>query len=64
MSFAGKVAIVTGAGEGGIGEGIATALAQAGCKLVVADINEKAGAAALDKLPEQALQRGTCRQCH
>lgn len=50
MSFAGKVAIVTGAGEGGIGEGIATALAQAGCKLVVADINEKAGAAALDKL--------------
>jgi NAD(P)-dependent dehydrogenase (short-subunit alcohol dehydrogenase family) len=50
MSFAGKVAIVTGAGEGGIGEGIATGLAQAGCKVVVADINEKAGAAALDKL--------------
>jgi NAD(P)-dependent dehydrogenase (short-subunit alcohol dehydrogenase family) len=50
MSFAGKVAIVTGAGEGGIGEGIATGLAQAGCKVVVADINEKAGAAAVDKL--------------
>jgi 3-oxoacyl-[acyl-carrier protein] reductase len=50
MSFAGKVAIVTGAGAGGIGEGIATGLAEAGCKVVVADINEKAGNEAVDKL--------------
>jgi 3-oxoacyl-[acyl-carrier protein] reductase len=52
MDFSGKVAIVTGAGAGGIGEGIATGLAEAGCKVVVADINEKAGQAAVDKLKQ------------
>ena len=50
MDFSGKVAIVTGAGAGGIGEGIATGLAEVGAKVVVADINEKAGQAAVDKL--------------
>src|SRR5688572_4027350 len=50
MDFSGKVAIVTGAGAGGIGEGIAKGLAEAGCKVVVADINEKAGQEAVDKL--------------
>jgi NAD(P)-dependent dehydrogenase (short-subunit alcohol dehydrogenase family) len=50
MDFSGKVAIVTGAGAGGIGEGIAAGLAEAGAKVVVADINEKAGQEAVDKL--------------
>src|SRR5262245_25517795 len=50
MDFSGKVAIVTGAGAGGIGEGIATGLADAGAKVVVADINEQTGRAAADKL--------------
>jgi 3-oxoacyl-[acyl-carrier protein] reductase len=50
MDFSGKVAIVTGAGAGGIGEGIATGLADAGAKVVVADINEQSGRAAADKL--------------
>ncbi|WP_157218939.1 SDR family oxidoreductase [Flavisphingomonas formosensis] len=39
MGFSGKVAIVTGAG-GGIGEGYAKALAEWGCAVAVADINE------------------------
>lgn len=50
MDFSGKVAIVTGAGAGGIGEGIAIGLAEAGAKVVVADINEKTGREAVDKL--------------
>jgi len=42
MKFAGKVAVITGAGQG-IGEGYAKGLAQQGCKVVVADINEAQG---------------------
>jgi 3-oxoacyl-[acyl-carrier protein] reductase len=42
MSFAGKIAVVTGAGQG-IGEGYATGLAARGCKVVVAEINEQQG---------------------
>lgn len=42
MSFAGKVAIVTGAGQG-IGEGYAKALARDGARVVVAEINEGQG---------------------
>jgi NAD(P)-dependent dehydrogenase (short-subunit alcohol dehydrogenase family) len=40
--FQGKVAIVTGAGQG-IGEAYALALAQEGASVVVAEINEEAG---------------------
>jgi NAD(P)-dependent dehydrogenase (short-subunit alcohol dehydrogenase family) len=42
MSFAGKVAIVTGAGQG-IGEAYAKGLAAAGAGVVVAEINETQG---------------------
>lgn len=42
MSFAGKVAIVTGAGQG-IGEGYAKALARDDARVVVAEINEGQG---------------------
>src|SRR5262245_39164358 len=47
--LAGKTAFVTGAASG-IGFGIASALAQAGVKVMLCDIEEKALAAALDKL--------------
>lgn len=42
MRFEGKVAIVTGAGQG-IGEGYAKALAAEGAKVVVAELNEEQG---------------------
>lgn len=41
-SLTGKIAIITGAGQG-IGEGYAKGLAERGCKVVVADINESQG---------------------
>lgn len=47
--FAGKVAIVTGAG-GGIGQGIARALAAEGAAVVIADINPATGEAAAAEL--------------
>lgn len=47
--LAGKTAFVTGAASG-IGFGIATALAQAGVKVMLCDIEEAALAAALEKL--------------
>lgn len=43
--YKGKVAVITG-GASGIGFGIALALGQKGCKIVVTDINVKAGKAA------------------
>ncbi|NGY04869.1 SDR family oxidoreductase [Solimonas terrae] len=48
-SFAGKVAIVTGAGQG-IGEGYAKGLAARGCAVVVADINEAQGQRVADEI--------------
>jgi 3-oxoacyl-[acyl-carrier protein] reductase len=42
MNLSGKVAVVTGAGQG-IGEGYAKGLAKLGCKVVVADINATQG---------------------
>ncbi|MEV7015972.1 SDR family oxidoreductase [Streptomyces sp. NPDC093991] len=42
MRFRGKVAIVTGAGQG-IGEGYAKALAAEGARVVVAELNEEQG---------------------
>lgn len=47
--FAGKVAIVTGAGQG-IGEGYAKGLAARGCRMVVADINEVQGQRVADEI--------------
>ena len=40
LSLNGKVAVVTGAAVGGIGEAYATALAEAGAAVVCADVNE------------------------
>ncbi len=42
MNLKSKIAIVTGAGRG-IGRGIALALAQEGCNMVVSDINQEDG---------------------
>ncbi|MDR3416850.1 MAG: SDR family oxidoreductase [Nevskia sp.] len=42
MSLSGKVAVITGAGQG-IGEGYAKGLARIGCKVAVADINAEQG---------------------
>jgi 3-oxoacyl-[acyl-carrier protein] reductase len=42
MNLTGKVAVITGAGQG-IGEGYAKGLARLGCKVVVADINTAQG---------------------
>ena len=47
--LAGKTAFVTGAASG-IGLGIATALAQAGAKVMLCDIEEEALSAALKQL--------------
>ncbi len=51
-TLAGKVAIVTGAAQG-IGLGIARALAQVGAAVVVADVNDAAGSAAVAALDGQ-----------
>jgi pyridoxal 4-dehydrogenase len=53
-SFAGRTAIVTGAAQG-IGFSIAAQLAAAGATVVVADINEAAGAAAAAKLGDPSF---------
>jgi 3-oxoacyl-[acyl-carrier protein] reductase len=53
MSFHEKIAIVTGAGAGGIGEGIALHLAKAGAKIAVADINAETGAKTVDKITRE-----------
>ena len=49
MKFEGKVAIITGAGQG-IGESYAKALARAGASVVVAEINETQGRRVADEI--------------
>jgi NAD(P)-dependent dehydrogenase (short-subunit alcohol dehydrogenase family) len=41
LGLTGKVAIVTGAAEGGLGDGIATRLVEEGCRVVAVDRNEE-----------------------
>jgi len=47
-----KVAIVTG-GAGGIGQATVLLFAEEGARVVIADINERAGAAAVSQIKEQ-----------
>ncbi len=49
ISLAGKVALVTGAGDG-IGKGCALALADAGARIVINDINATTGQAVADEI--------------
>jgi NAD(P)-dependent dehydrogenase (short-subunit alcohol dehydrogenase family) len=49
MELSGTAAIVSG-GASGLGEGTARALAAAGCRVVVADLNEQLGKAVADSL--------------
>jgi 3-oxoacyl-[acyl-carrier protein] reductase len=49
MKFSGKVAVVTGSGQG-IGEGYAKGLAAEGCKIAVADVNEAQGARVVQEI--------------
>lgn len=49
----GKVAIITG-GASGIGQAIAFEAARRGAKIVIADINETAGVATLDRIKKQS----------
>ena len=54
QNLEGKVAVVTGAGSG-IGEGIARAAADAGMKVVVADIDLSKAQTVADDLGEDAM---------
>ena len=49
MDFSGKTIIVTGAG-GGIGEGYATACAERGMNVVIAELNEQGGQRVADAI--------------
>jgi len=60
MKLAGKVAIVTGAGQG-IGEGIARVLAREGARVVVADINERNARSVADALRADGLEAAAVR---
>ncbi|WP_141432682.1 SDR family NAD(P)-dependent oxidoreductase [Bacillus sp. 03113] len=54
MRLKDKVAIVTG-GSQGIGEGIAQTFGRNGARIVIADINEEAGAKVVDKLASEGI---------
>ena len=60
MDITGKVAVVTGAGQG-LGRAYATALADAGAAVVVNDVNDETAAAVVDAITAaggRAVARG------
>ena len=71
MSFKGKVAIITGGGQG-IGETYAKSFAARGASVVIAELNEEAGQRVADEICQagnsavfvkpMCLQRATQRQ--
>jgi NAD(P)-dependent dehydrogenase (short-subunit alcohol dehydrogenase family) len=56
FSLTGKVALVTGAARGGIGEAYARALAEAGAAVVCADVNETGAKGVADAIAAQGGQ--------
>src|SRR5689334_4811661 len=56
ITLAGKVAIVTG-GAHGIGRAIAEVFSEAGASVIVADIDEEAGAAVAKSIPNTRFVR-------
>lgn len=55
MDFSNKSVIITGAGNG-IGRGIALHYAEKGANVILADIDEKAGAKTVTKMKEQGKE--------
>ncbi|HZT09184.1 MAG TPA: SDR family oxidoreductase [Chloroflexota bacterium] len=60
MELRGKVAIVTGAGSG-LGAAISATLAEAGCRVLVADVRAEAAAAVASSLTERRLEAAGAR---
>jgi NAD(P)-dependent dehydrogenase (short-subunit alcohol dehydrogenase family) len=61
VSLKGKVAVVTGAGGTGCGRAIAWRLGRDGASIVVADINERGGRAAVEDLQRAGVCAAYCR---
>lgn len=55
MDFSNKTVIITGAGNG-IGRGIALHYAEKGANVILADIDEKAGAKTVTRMKEQGKE--------
>src|SRR4030081_1714092 len=61
MNLKGKVAVVTGAAGGGCGRAIASRLGREGAAVVVADINDNGGYAAVKDLGRAGVRAAYCR---
>ena len=58
--FDGKVAVVTGAGNGGMGARTAVALAKEGCKVVVCDMNKKLADETMEEIKAVGSEAAVC----